>query len=218
MSGGERSAGVSGQLGKGLGVMAPVVNGLRPFDFYAINRALRKGHPLTGTCGAFLDWEGWRSQGEFVEAVSRLFFEAWRSGALGAKAGSTAYRGITVTEDVLSQFLRERLIVDLGYGFATPCRDLALFHLHEDQRTEKGVYAEDGGAKPVSVLLEITVGRYPLYCPSGSEPDPFGIRPIEGMASTAKAGEFVFDRGALLRITAVDLTSSPDVLVCEHRI
>lgn len=51
-----------------------VLNGLMCSDIYSINRALCSGDPrqLDTGYGAALDWEGWESRSQFVDAIVRL--------------------------------------------------------------------------------------------------------------------------------------------------
>lgn len=191
-----------------------VLDGMMSVDFYSINRALRGSGSLQRECGAYLDWEGWESKQQFAEAARLAFYDLWRRGALGDHAGRIAYRGCTFGSRALKQMVRDGYLLDHGYGFATPCREEAECHLHDDERDIKGIYP-DGDETLVPVLFEIQIGQSSLYLPAEDEPDPFDLR--TGFMLERQSGQFILERYSMLKF--VEVAHGDVVHVrCEQRL
>lgn len=191
-----------------------VLDGMMTVDFYSINRALRGSGSLDEQCGAYLDMEGWESRRQFAEATHFAFYDLWRAGALGTHAGETAYRGCTFSSMALDGMVHAGYLLDHGYGFATPWREEAEDHLHEDERSIKGIYP-DGDETLVPVLFEIQIGQSSLYLPAKDEPDPCDLR--AGFMIARQGGQFILERYSMLKFTKVTRGDVVQVL-CQQRL
>lgn len=205
-----------------MGVLRPMaidrwpLEGAQTVDFYSINHALRGQGSLHETCGAFLDYHGYTSRQQFANELSLTFYDLWRAGALGTRAGELAYRGCHFTLDQLSAFQRDGYIWDRGYSFATPDRDEAIYHLNDEARTEKRIPAGADETRPV--LLQVTVGRSSIHLPGDGEDDPFRLREAGPFVERLTRGQFILDRNSMLKITSGRSENNVIVLDCEQRI
>lgn len=109
-------------------------------DIYRINRLLRNGGSLASGANAMIDWEGYRSMQEFVDAACGVFDDLGDSLALDEPI--RLFRGIGVPESPDEQYpdvagISHHLttgtpwheeFVDAGFGFATTDPQTALFY------------------------------------------------------------------------------------------
>lgn len=187
-----------------------VLNGLMCSDIYSINRALRSGDPrqLDTGCGAVLDWEGWESRGQFVDAVDRLFADYQALGLLGSHTGQVAYRALWITPKHLKDIQRERLIWDDGYSFAAGEEREAASHLDAKSRSSKTL-----GDATVPLLVEFTLGRYTLTIPPPGETDPLQPHDHGEYFYLESLGhvQHILDRRSLVRLSSLVPPPGPDV-------
>lgn len=169
-----------------------------------INRALRSGSDaaLDRECSAILDYFGWTSQREFVNAVGQLFSDYQALGLLGSHAGQKALRSMWVTPNQLAQITRERLIWDDGYAFCCEGVDEAAAHLSEGERGMKEVAPE----ARIPLLVEFTLGRHALTIPPPGEAFPLQPRDDgETMyLSSIQDVQHILDRRSLIRLTSIE--------------
>lgn len=192
------------------------INGALSTSFYSINRALRGLQSFRGSCGAYLDWYGWRHEQQFAQALQQVFYDLHIAGYLGRRQGDIAYRGDWFSPERIASVRPGDVIHDAGYSFAAPSAPEALFHLHEEVMIEKGVVV-DPKYPMTPVILKIIVGEASLYLPGPDDDDPLGMRDGEDFLAKLVNGQFILDRNSLLKVENIS-RRAPDPQHLDHHV
>lgn len=187
------------------------LDGALTIDFYSINQALRGLKPFQRSCGAYLDYCGWRSEEEFARALRESFYDLGLKGQLGNRAGDEAHRGVLLDQRQLTDITGNRLIFDAGYSFATPSAATALEHVDQERMIEKRL--NEDPENPLSpVMLKIRVGEASVYLPGPDDDDPLEIRRHGNHLANIKEGQYLLERHSVLKINDMALGSpSPEI-------